>query len=229
MMKCRIRRCISKTTKNRRCRNCIAKSDSKYCWVHRENQEEKMESKKNTLFLLAMNRVSASDIARVVELEKFYNVITVSESSVLTQGDHIDTFFKNDRTIHPILDRIEKCHNAGQHITIILDYFWLQDGYYTYRYGMNWLKSGGKVAQMLDAGADIIILPRDGGSKRELDHMLIDTRLNYEEIVLKDNPLWVGTENETVRNSLISQNRGDNSMHVSRYIDSKKPFIRFTR
>lgn len=210
-MPCSVKQCIAITKKKKRCRNCIVHSNSTRCRVHQQRASLPV------IFALAMNRHAPSDIVRVTELEKSARVITVSESRLTTNGEHIDTNFKiRLQTLIAHVETVALDSNA--HITVLLDYFWLQQNYYRTNYSLDWLQPGGKVEQLLRAGADCVILPHDVGSN--IDTMLEHTTLASRPLAASDHPLWVATEQV----SLVGLQRGAHETQL-RYLKPQQPFL----
>ena len=54
----------------------------------------------------------------------------------------------------PLYDQIHKLKKQNYHVTIALDYAWLQSGYYESNYGVDWLSDKAQI--LFQAGADQI-------------------------------------------------------------------------
>lgn len=95
-----------------------------------------------------------SDTIRVDALVGFgYNVLTASEAPS-TSTRHLDVNFKLKRGIESLISYLSGVSNM-----IVLDYFWLQEGYYNTRYGTNWAK---KVSLLFGHPETIaVLLPDD--------------------------------------------------------------------
>ena len=164
-----------------------------------------------TFLLLAMNRVCTSDVQRIKELQRKGNVITVSESTVPDKGKHQDVDFRCPRGWRVVARISRRLVKEKQRVIVILDYFWLERGYFKARYGLDWIEY--KVPLLLAAGVSQVILPNSS------DIVTSDTAKKYAKAA-RFNPLFLAT-----RRSGIPSNRGKHSTHLARL--SSPPFLVF--
>ncbi len=122
----------------------------------------------DTAIILASNWDSPKDLGKLLKLEQGnINVISVSDNECKTHPEkHIHTDFRVRTT--KICDYIRSIKPTSNKITVILDHAYLANGYYTWRYGLDWISK--KAMTFLESGASELFLPRDNGG--ELDKML---------------------------------------------------------
>ena len=124
-------------------------------------------------------------------------------------GLHFDVNFKTARGLIPspargiecpLYDQIHKLKKQNYHVTIALDYAWLQSGYYESNYGVDWLSDKAQI--LFQAGADQIFLPKDipadKNQKSDVDVMLGHQKRNdlfsIAHVSDNENPLYNATE-----------------------------------
>jgi hypothetical protein len=170
-----------------------------------------------SFFLLAMNRNCSSAITRTSLLAKFGRVITVSESDVVDQGEHLAVDFKYARGWRRVLQVVREHSLVTDEVVVLMDYFFLLDSYWAERYNNDWLTY--KVPALLAAGATRVILPRTAA----MQDMEIAATIEGVPVGEWDNPLWVATEHAGVL-----RGRGEHATHLNRLLQSA-PFMEYKR
>lgn len=123
--------------------------------------------------LLAMSPASPSDCMRVRELlrqNRCRMVYTVAECPESVQtGDcrwqHTCINFQCERGVRSLLRllrHVRDIHTDGI-VTVMLDFYWLQSGYFAARYGLHWMSTTRRMIE--DAGVDCVILPVDASGE----------------------------------------------------------------
>ncbi len=160
--------------------------------------------------VLASNWDSRKDFDKLTKLEQMnFHVISVSDNACLTRPlDHIHTDFKV-RT-QKVCDTIAsfKQNNPHTTITVILDHAYLANGYYTARYGCDWLST--KASTFFHAGASKLILPRDNGN--ELESMIVSSDISIRDISDNENPYFVASQH--VINDIKNTSDKKRAMHA---------------
>jgi hypothetical protein len=156
-----------------------------------------------------------SDIARTTLMQKYGRVVTVSESNVLDQGDHLSVDFKYERGWRRVLELVGEHRLETDEVIVILDYFFLLDCYWAERYNVDWLSY--KIPALLAAGATRVILPRT----QAMLEMENTGTLRGVPMGEQDNPLWVATEAAGVL-----PERGEQETHLRRLLPSA-PFMEY--
>lgn len=211
-----------------------------------------LQSSLTTLVLaFAMHRGSPTDGPRVDQLEKDENafVVTVSEKEAESDDKHICANFLTGRGIKPVAAYIRE-HGAGySRVLVVIDFWWLETGYYHARYGTDWLADNGKhlaekgkCYSLLQAGAAEVLLPFSGGRRNkdagEVEDMLENFnavpsnpgKLRVERVPsLLDNPLWAASANQDLAAIYIQHNRGSNLHQTECYLHPDAPFVRVTK
>jgi hypothetical protein len=120
-------------------------------------------------------------------------------------------------------------------ITVALDWNWLHVRYYDSNYRLhNWFDGGIKL--LLDAGADKIMLPYDGGVRHEgyscmanaLSKVRPNAGFNISFVKLGDNPLWVASSSLHIQGELAGYSGGDNEANTRNFLHPETPFVLFT-
>lgn len=146
---------------------------------------------KDAVILLGFNRHVETDIARTKEMEKTYEVFTVSRSEEIGCENHLHAYF-SDLGKGPkssILDFVRKKVLHHHRVSLFLDYWWPANGYFADAYGVGWLS--GWVQAILEAGAFEFFLPYCA----EVQKMEVQLNALVGHRVTKDlNPLWCATE-----------------------------------
>ena len=165
-------------------------------------------------------------------------LITVSWSQ-WSQGrmDHLDCGFNDRKGIRKLANRIkaEKLNYPEATITVILDWNWLHKHYYFTNYGLhNWIAYG--IKQILEAGADNIILPNDDGDRQEgsscmaaaLSSVSDDAGFAFTFVSHEKNPLWVASDSNHIKEALAKFRGGDNMQNTKDWLHPQNPFVLFT-
>ena len=190
------------------------------------------------ILALAMQWCNARDRLRLRSLSDMFpgtKIITVSECNYTYKDwPHLSTCFNEPRGQKTISIRIETelKLTPGAVITVILDYYWCHSGYYTKRYGLNWVKESAH--RFLISGAYEVLLPYDKGeSSVAAGRCDMDTMLQapHREIVtslctFNDNPLWVASSHPAIAARLSDFDGGCNVYQSVRYLHPETPFVR---
>ena len=129
-------------------------------------EDRKEENQKDLVVALAMYWTNKRDATRLEKMQQIggQDIVTVSTNAeVMPQGkEHVSCDFKTTRGVVPIANLIHKKKKSRKYerITVMLDYFWMENSYYPHSYGMDWFR---KAELLLNAGADEVILPWDKG------------------------------------------------------------------
>jgi hypothetical protein len=156
-----------------------------------------------------------------------------------TQGrmHHLDCNFGERKGIRKLANRIkaEKHEHPEAVITVTIDWNWLHKHYYTTNYGLhNWMAGG--IKQILEAGADNILLPNDDGTRQEghscmaaaLRSVRADAGFVFALVSHDKNPLWVASESVHIKNALAVIPGGDNEQNTKNWLHPEYPFVLFT-
>ena len=126
------------------------------------------DSHQRIIFALAMHWDDERDRLRLQSVENLFpstKVISVSECEyTLGNMQHVSAHFNDRLGVKSISQRIQtelELAPAAK-VSIMLDYYWCQAGYYTSRYGLKWLESSAR--KLLVAGAHEVLLPYDKGT-----------------------------------------------------------------
>ena len=213
---------------------------------------EESESFQWVIFALAMNWNHARDVLRLRAMTLLRpGIRVISVNSYMHEGvydkRHLAANFRDPKGRKDLLDRItiETRARPGARVSVLLDYFWLQGGYYSSNYGVDWLSDA--AYQLIDGGATDVILPYDFGekNKNKCDMvMMLDGRpnrgdLNYpaigkphmgiqvEFIPVEDNPLWVASESSEIAEAMASLKnlRTDNYSQTVDWLHPTTPFV----
>ena len=120
-------------------------------------------------------------------------------------------------------------------ITIALDYNWLQVRYYEENYRIhNWFDGG--IKNLLEAGANKILLPYDGGVRHvgyscmanALSKVSRNAGFNISFVKLGDNPLWVASSSLHIQGELAGYLGGNNEANTRNFLHPETPFVLFT-
>ena len=186
------------------------------------------------MICLGMHYGLNTDAQRMDELSSTYdaNIIAVSWTNEPPPVGkvHISTDFKTVRGLTGIINVIQRL--ADDTVIIILDYIWLQNGYYLENYGVDWLTV--KCRLLVEAGATQIILPFDNGARTVTSGMKtmltnVDPRLNIQFIDDPDNnPLFVATKPARIQRLLENSGKLGNEANHTAYLDSHTPFVAIT-
>ncbi len=136
--------------------NQLLSQKNKKCLATRKKREST-----DVMILLGMNDISPSDVSRAAAMaDRYANVFTVSEAST-EKANHWDISFSSKRGVNSLINRIKPLIQSNTKTYVILDYFFLQKGYYSdfCRYGDLWVKH--TVPELLNVGVDMVILPND--------------------------------------------------------------------
>lgn len=178
--------------------------------------------KRKVVFLLAFNENSSSDVARAGALRKRAEVYTVSEARAIGEC-HIEADFTTPVGLRHVVTKIQSVRERD--VTVMLDYFWLQQSYYRYRYGMNWISTKAKI--LLNAGADRVILPvdRSGELLQMMQNEQDMSQYEAEFIALADNMLWVCSNDPDVEKVVRTERNVHNRFMSRRYLNRDVPFL----
>ena len=155
---------------------------------------------------------------------------------------HVHCTFSTQKGQKSIADRAqyEKKMNPGAPLIIVLDYYWLHQGYYC-RYGLNrWLQCG--LLAVLQAGADRVLLPNDAGTKNSaraqgaqgsalsagLDAGRCPLGVTWRYVAAEENPLWRGSDDDEIKEMLAKMPGGDNALATQQFLHPDRPFVEFT-
>ena len=127
--------------------------------------------------------------------------------------DHLDCAFNDRKGIRKLANRIkaEKHNYPEAVITVTIDWNWLHKHYNTTNYGLhNWMAGG--IKQILEAGADNILLPNDDGTRHEghscmaaaLRSVRADAGFVFALVSHDKNPLWVASNSVHIKNALTA-------------------------
>ena len=208
--------------------------------------------RQRVIFALAMHWDHERDRLRLQSVENLFpstKIISVSECEyTLGNMQHISVFFNDRQGLKSIAHRIqtELKLSPDAKVSVLLDYYWFQAGYYTSRYGLKWLESYAHT--LLVAGAHEVLLPYDKGTSGvdsgqcDMDSMLNSTERRGDVDVkciraphpdidisfcdLSDNILWVGSAAPAIASKLASLDVGCNTLHTKRFLHPKTPFVR---
>ena len=193
----------------------------------------------HVIFALAMSWNRPRDRTRLQMLENNFpgtRVITVSDCNH-TQGnmEHITTCFNTARGRHKMRAAIRRFSESSPSpaISVLLDYYWLQEHYYQKRYGTDWLSAGAH--ELLSAGADHVTLPYDGGwgnsqQTPDMEQMLngvLHPQIQIEYLANHENPLWVASDQAEIAQEMHREN-GTNEHHTAKYLHPTMPFVKVT-
>jgi hypothetical protein len=213
-----------------------------------------VEKHQRVIFALAMHWDDERDRLRLQSLENLFpstKIISVAECMhTLGNMQHMSTHFHVRAGVKRISQRIETelKLSPDAKVSIILDYYWCQSGYYTQRYGLKWLESSAH--KLLVAGANEVLLPYDKGSSGvdagqcDMDMMLASTEsrsgvgvggfraphpdIEFSFCGLTDNPLWVASAAPAIAAKLASLDKGCNVHQTARFLHPTTPFVRVT-
>jgi hypothetical protein len=207
------------------------------------SRSPKTTSPNMILFALGMSWSRERDRIRlqmILNQKPGRRIITVSDClHSAGRMRHVECEFNTVRGQKPIATRIEteREETPTARIIVFLDYYWLQAHYYTLRYGLKWLEDGAHL--LLNAGADEVVLPYDGGSGNlpsgsDMTTMLAGTyhpNINVKFSSLQDNILWLASNEEEIR-TWLSENDGghggDNGFQTEKCLHPKTPFVTVT-
>ena len=162
------------------------------------------------------------------------HIITVSDCEH-SQGsmEHISSHFDTRLGRRVLRESICGQRQAYPRATInvFLDYFFLQAGYYHKRYGMQWLSA--TCPTLLEAGADEVILPYDGGwsnapSGSNMESMLagpVHPKCTIRFISLQECALWAASDQDEIATEINADNAGDNSFQTAKFLHPERPFV----
>jgi hypothetical protein len=188
---------------------------------------------KHCIFLLAMSRLSKSDLARCRILEDCdWRTITVSHGSAAhlkgTRGEHLDCSFKTPWRagkmygFQALVARVQQLSREHSWITVVIDYFFLQSNYFSGSYGTDWLSD--KVSRLFHAGASSCILPRSNCviAMEKQPQAMQGIHISFEE-----NPLWVATKKAFEEG--VIRGKGSHEDQMRWLVDHKAPFLLLSR
>ncbi len=155
---------------------------------------------------------------------------------------HVHCTFSGRRGQLDIAARVKTEKTKFPHATIvvILDYYWLQQGYYT-RYGLHeWLQRG--LACVLASGADSVLFPHDAGNLNSEDTHgargrnmstalaagLFPDGVLWRYVPKQHNPLWVASDHKEIAAKLAKDHGGSNQHQTSSFLHPVHPFVEFT-
>ena len=222
-------------------------------FLHTQRVVEKHQ-RRRVIFALAMHWDDERDRLRLQSVENLFpstKVISVSECDyTLGNMQHVSANFNHRLGVKSISQRIQtelELAPAAK-VSILLDYYWCQAGYYTSRYGLKWLESSAH--KFLVAGAHEVLLPYDKGTSGvdagqcDMESMLASTETRSDVDVkgiraphpdiqvsfcaLVDNILWVASAAPAIAAKLTSLHGGCNDHQTTRFLDPNTPFVRVT-
>ena len=150
---------------------------------------------------------------------------------------HCEANFGDRKGLRDLGKRIteERSQHPNACITVALDWNWLHMRYYEENYRLhNWFDGG--IKHLLDAGANKILLPYDGGV-RHVGYSCMATALakvrlhpgfDISFVGLAENPLWVASSSEHIQEELAGYSGGDNEANTRNFLHPKTPFVQFT-
>ena len=177
-------------------------------------------------------------------------VISFSENKCVGPLDfrkmHVQINLKKDGH-QDILDRlaIELNDTPKAHVTVVLDYFWFQGGYYSSNYGVDWLSD--TCHRLLVGGAHEVILPYDFGTRNKAKCEMVGMMNGRENlgnrnippiapphkgihwgcVQAEHNPLWVASDTIEIEEEMagIKNLAADNTSVTKRFCHPETPFV----
>ncbi len=170
-------------------------------------------------------------------------VVTFSDNVLGTQKmPHVPCTFSVPQGQKDIAAQviIEKTKHPSAKLIVVLDYYWLQLGYYE-RYGLcEWFKTGFR--RVLKAGADWVLFPNDAGTLNSeqkqgaqgkrmsaaLAAGILHENVVWKYITKDENPLWVASADVAIGDELSLSPGGDNELCTKQYLHPKNAFVEFS-
>ncbi len=175
-----------------------------------------------------------------------YTCVPVSEGAKATddfkyvcEGNFASRrFFDEKGCIPTTKEKIlkENRENTEVKFKMILDYFWLENDYYTTRYGGNWAEKS--LLLLSKFSFDSVLLPRDEGIRNtqssytlqklpdEMTTYSADLQCQYEQ--KEEVPLWVASNDKSLERLLAGEHRGSNTTHSESYLPKDDSFLCIT-
>jgi hypothetical protein len=139
--------------------------------------------KKGAVVILGFNRHTPTDVLRIREMAKHWDVFTVSRVRERGHPGHLECSFvdieKGPKS--QILNLVTEKSLRFNVLKVHLDYWWPANGYFADSYGKKWLTKW--VQQLLDAGACQVLIPynKEVEEMEQDPHALIGEHLRREQ------------------------------------------------
>ena len=210
------------------------------------------DSFQKVFFALAMNWNHARDVLRLRALSLLrpgFRVVSVDRNvhKGIYGKRHVEANFRTPEGRKDIVARMatELRVSPKAQITVVLDYFFFQGGYYSSNYGVDWLSDA--CHQLIIGGATDVILPYDSGKTNQAKCEMLamfsgrasrddpnypgiaepHPGIQFKFIGAEDNPLWVASESpEIAAAMLVLKNLStDNYSQTVKFLHPKTPFV----
>jgi hypothetical protein len=164
----------------------------------------------NTLYDLGYDVVGLS--------QRWSNNQITKKGSGVVPPPHIDAYFQEDRFFRH-MKRYYTLGSLERISMVILDYFWLEIGYYTSNYGLNWPAKCRYIFQ--NTGAKYVIIPvpitnQKGDPKQESQHYE-DFKKMGQGFLNNSNPIIKIWGHDLYKNPLITADRVTDNVLRSQY------------